>query len=179
MFVLGSKETEMKTFILSILSALMFTGTALALQPGDLAPLFSLKDSQGKSFFSGHYAGKDRKGDAKGLILGFFAPHCKPCRHELPVLNSLVDEFRAQGIQVAIVGYYEDFDRIMNFLAEIHVDKPIILSDKSGKIGKTYGVHFLPTTFFLSSDGRVREIIRGESPDIEQALRQSAAQLLK
>ena len=54
MFVLGSKETEMKTFILSILSALMFTGTALALQPGDLAPLFSLKDSQGKSFFSGH-----------------------------------------------------------------------------------------------------------------------------
>ena len=169
----------MKTFMLSILSVLMFTCTALALQPGDLAPPFSLKDNQEKSFVLGDHVGKDRKGDAKGVILGFFAPHCKPCRHELSVLNSLVDGFKAQGIQVAIVGYREDFDRIMKFLAEIHVDKPIILSDKDGKVGNKYGVHFLPTTFFILSDGRVKEIMRGESPNIEQALRQNVAQLLK
>jgi peroxiredoxin len=157
----------------------MFACTALALQPGDLASSFSLKDSQGNNFFLGDYVGKDRKGDVKGLVLGFFAPHCKPCRHELSVLNSLADGFKAQGIQVIIAGYCEGFDLVMKFLAEIHVGKPTILSDKYGKVGDKYGVHFLPTTFFISSDGRIKETIRGESPNIKQVLRQNAAQLLK
>ena len=50
----------------------MFICTALALQPGDLAPSFPLKDSQGNNFFLGDYVGKDTKGDVKGLVLGFF-----------------------------------------------------------------------------------------------------------
>jgi peroxiredoxin len=179
MFPICRKETTVKTFMLSILSVLMFTCNALALQPGDLAPSFSLKDHQGKSFTLADHVGKDGKGDTKGLILGFFAPQCKPCRHELSVLNSLTDGFKAQGIQVAIVGYYEDFNQIMKYLAEIHVDKPIILSDKDGKVSVAYGVHFLPATFFISFDGKVKEIMRGESSHIERALQQNAAELLK
>ena len=170
---------KIKPFFLILSLALGLCPVASALQPGDLAPPFSLRDSQGKNFFLSAHLGKQQKGHSKGLILNFFASSCRPCRRELPVLNALVDEFKPQGIQVAIIGYREDFDQFTDLLAELGVESPTILSDKYGKVGERYGVRFLPTTFFISSDGRVKDILRGELPNIEQALRQRAAELSK
>jgi len=115
----------------------------------------------------------------KGIIINFFASYCKPCRHELPVLNSLVEELKKKGIEVVIIGFDEDFDHVLRLLDEIGVDKPIILADMYGKVGEKYGVRYLPTTFFLDADGRVKYIIRGELPDFEKVIRQQVEKLLQ
>ena len=52
------------------------------------------------------------KEKANGVILGFFASWCVPCRNELPIINSLVDELKGKGVKVVIVGFKEDFDTI-------------------------------------------------------------------
>ena len=169
----------MGPFLFILFLLLIFPSAAFGLQPGDLAPSFSLRDSQGKNFFLSAHVGKQQKGHTKGLILNFFASSCRPCRRELPVLNAPVDEFKPQGIQVAIIGYREDFDQFMDLLTELGVESPTILSDKYGKVGERYGVRFLPATFFISPDGRVKDILRGELPNIEQVLRQRAAELSK
>jgi len=145
----------------------------------DPAPPFSLRDSNGGNFFFSDYIGPKKKQQVKGIILSFFASYCEPCRHELPVLNSLVDEFEKKGIKVVIVGSKEDFDKISAMLDELKVDKPIILSDTYGKTGQKYGVTGLPMTFFIGADGKVKDMIRGELPNIEKALREKAGKLLK
>ncbi len=151
---------------------------SFALSINDPAPLFSLRDSNNKYFHLSDYVHPSKKG-VKGIILNFFASYCKPCKNELPVLNSLVDEFGKKGIKIVIVGYGEDFDKINEMLNEIKVDKPIILSDVYSRIGAKYGVNGLPHTVFIGSDGKVKDIIRGELPNIEKVIREKAGELLK
>ncbi|MBI4685850.1 MAG: TlpA family protein disulfide reductase [Nitrospirae bacterium] len=145
----------------------------------DNAPFFSLKDNNGKYFNLTDYVGEKKKEPVKGIILNFFASYCAPCRYELPVLNSLVDEFEQKGIKVVIVGYGEDFDRIMRMLNPLKVDKPIILSDKYSKVGDQFGILGLPITFIIGADGRIKEIILGEIPNIGNVLRKRTAELFR
>lgn len=168
----------MKTIILSICLLFLTASMSFALNINDPAPLFSLRDGNNKYFHLSDYVTPSKKG-VKGIILNFFASYCKPCKNELPVLNSLVDEFEKKGIKIVIVGYGEDFDRIKEMLSGIKVDKPIILSDVYSRIGAKYGVNGLPHTVFIGSDGKVKDIIRGELPNIEKVLREKAGKMLK
>ena len=176
----------MKTISLSLCFVLLFASFSLALNINDTAPLFSLRDGDNKYFHLSDYItppnlplNKGRKGGVNGIILNFFASYCKPCKNELPVLNSLVDEFGKKGIKIVIVGYGEDFDKINEMLSTIKVDKPIILSDVYSRIGAKYGVHGLPHTVLIGSDGKVKDIIRGELPNIEKVIREKAGKMLK
>ena len=150
----------------------------LALKANDLAPSFSLRDSNGGNFFFSDYIGPKKKHQVKGIILCFFASYCEPCKHELPILNSLVDEFEKMEVKIVIVGSNEDFDKIGAMLDDIKVDKPIILSDTYGKMGQKYGVTSLPITFFIGEDGRVKDVFRN-GPNIEKTLREKVGKLLK
>lgn len=148
---------------------------AFALNAGEQAPLFSLRDIEGRYFHLSDHVGLNKK--SKGVILNFFASYCKPCRNELPVLNSLTPEFRSKGIEVVIVGFGEDFDKFEEMLSSLGVDKPTVLSDKYCKVGEKYSVRGLPKTFFIGSDGIIKDIINGELPDIEKMLREKARKL--
>ena len=167
----------MRKFLI-VLFVFAFASSASALNINDPAPLFSLRDGNNKYFHLSDYVTPSKKG-VKGIILNFFASYCKPCKNELPVLNSLVDEFEKKGIKIVIVGYGEDFDKINEMLSEIKVDKPIILSDVYSRIGAKYGVNRLPHTVLIGSDGKVKDIIRGELPNIEKVIREKAGKLLK
>ena len=79
-----------------------------------------------------------------------------------------MDELKGKGIKVVIVDVKEDFNTIDSFLAELKVDKPIVLSDRHGKIAELYGVRFLPVTFFIGADGKVKHIIFGEIIDAKE-----------
>ena len=156
----------------------MFATTAFAaLKTNDAAPIFSLRDVEGKDFNLSDYVGAARKESGNGIILSFFASWCVACRNELPLINSLVDELKGKGIKVVIVDVKEDFDTIDSFLTGLKVDKPIVLSDLHGKIAELYGVRFLPVTFFIGADGKVKHIIFGEIDDAKE-VRKSAGKLL-
>jgi thiol-disulfide isomerase/thioredoxin len=153
--------------------------SAFALRINDEAPLFSLRDDNGTFFHLSTYIGSKKKEQTRGVIVNFFSSACKPCKKELPVLNSLVDEFGAKGIKVVIIGYNEDFDRIADMLYSLGVNKPIALSDPYGKIGEKYGVYSLPMTVFIRADGKVGDIMKGEVPNIGNVLREKAYRLFK
>jgi thiol-disulfide isomerase/thioredoxin len=149
-----------------------------ALKTNDIAPTFSLRDREGMVFFLSDVVGETKKGKGSGVIISFFATWCAPCRSELPLINSLVDELKEKGVTVVLVDIKEDFDTIGAFLSELNVDKPVVLSDHDGKIAGKYQIRFLPTTFFIGSDGKVKDMIFGEIFDAKE-LRQSAGKLLK
>jgi hypothetical protein len=63
-------------------------------------------------------------------------------------------------------------------LTELKVNKPVVLSDDHGAVGEKYGVRFLPVTFFIGSDGRIKDVIYGEISG-EKELREKAGKLAK
>jgi thiol-disulfide isomerase/thioredoxin len=162
--------------ILAIL--LLVSSSFAALKPNDNAPAFSLRDSAGNDFYLNDVIGAKNKEQVNGVILSFFASWCIPCRNELPMINSLADEMRNKGVKVVIVGVREDFTSINALLTNLKVDKPVVLSDRNGKVSEEYQVRFLPVTFFIGNDGKVKDVIYGEIGSA-QALRNSAGKLLR
>jgi len=161
------------------LAVVSFAAPAVALKVNDTAPPISLRDNNGEFFYLSAYIGPNKKEPVKGLIVNFFSSTCVPCKNELPVLNSLVDEFEKKGIKVVIIGYKENFDKFTDMLEGLKVDKPIMLADPYGKTGEKYGVYGLPLTVLIRSDGKVKDIIKGELPNIGNVLREKAKKLLK
>jgi thiol-disulfide isomerase/thioredoxin len=169
----------MKKISISIMLILLFMSPASAgPKANDPAPAFSLKDNDGKDFTLNDVVGADPKNKANGVILGFFASWCVPCRNELPILDSLVDELKGKGVKVVIIGFMEDFDAIRGLLSELKVTKPLVLSDERGAVSEKYGVRFLPVTFFIGGDGKIKDVIYGEIEGAKE-LREKAGKLTK
>ena len=168
----------MKKLIFTMLFLLAVACPAFAVKPGENAPMFTLPDSAGREFQLGDIVGGGSREQGKGIIVSFFASWCAPCREELPLINSLVDELKAEGVQVALIGLKENAGSIKSLLAELKVDKPVVLTDPSGKTGEQYGVRFLPVTYFIGADGRVKDVIYGEISG-QKELRNSVQKLLQ
>ena len=161
-------------FLLSLIASPAFA----ALKVDDSAPIFSLPASSGSDFYLGDAAGAQRKKTSRGVVLSFFASWCVPCRNELPLINSFVDELRSTGITVVLVDVKEDIETVRALLTELKVDKPVAVIDRDGRTAELYGVHFFPTTFFINADGKVKDVIFG-GINGEKELRQSVQKLLK
>lgn len=70
-------------------------------------------------------------------------------------------------------------EKTLEFLETLKVDKPLILADPHGWVGRKYMVKGLPMTFFISSDGKIKDIIYGELDNFEKAMKEKAKKLLK
>lgn len=170
-----------KIFILAALCLSVFLSFSVscAVEINQDAPLFSLRDSNGEFFHISDNVGPKKKEHLKGIILNFFSSTCIPCKRELPILNSLADEFSKKKIKIVIVGYQEDMEKTLEFLETLKVDKPLILADPHGWVGRKYMVKGLPMTFFISSDGKIKDIIPGEMDNFKKAMKEKAEKLLK
>ena len=168
----------MRQGILIVSLFLLLTAPAFAFKMNDPAPDFSLKDRDGRDFTLSDVVGANSKEKANGVILSFFASWCVPCREELPLLNSIVDDMKKKGVKVVIIGFLEDFETIGEMLTELKVNKPLVLSDQRGLVAEKYGVRFLPITFFIGGDGKLKHIIYGEIEN-EKVLREKAGKLTK
>jgi thiol-disulfide isomerase/thioredoxin len=169
----------MKKLIFTIMGLFLFTPPAFAgIKLNEPAPLFSVKDLEGRDFNLADVVGAARKAPVHGVILSFFASWCMPCRNELPLLNSLTDELNKKSIKVVIINVKEDEKTIKALLGDLKVNKPLALSDRNGKVSEKYGVLFLPVTFFIGADGNVKSVIYGEIEN-EKKLKESTDRIAK
>lgn len=94
--------------------------------------------------------------DFKGrlVLLNFWATWCKPCREEMPALQSLWRRYRARGLTVlAVAADRGNRDGIADFVSRLHADFPVLL-DPDGKVRIRYEVTGLPFTYIIGRDGR-------------------------
>jgi len=164
--------------ITGVLVFLNFSPASAALKFGERAPIFTLNDMEGNSFSLSDAVGPGNKDKARGVILSFFASWCGPCRKELPIINALVNEYKSRGIKVVLVDVKETRNVTIELLRELNVDRPVVLGDWDGKVNEKYGIRFLPTTYFIGSDGTIRDVIFGEIKNAYE-LNTSAKKLLQ
>lgn len=130
-------------------------GSIPAPQVGFQAPDFSLADDAGNTYKLSELAGRP-------VIVNFWASWCRPCRAEMPALQAAADQHRADGLAVLAVNATQQDNpaAARQFLDSLEIQLPLLLDDR-GDVNRQYQVRALPTTFFISADGKIQELIVG------------------
>ncbi|MDA8392496.1 MAG: TlpA disulfide reductase family protein [Actinomycetota bacterium] len=124
------------------------TGGVFTKETGQVAPVWSLPDLRNPSTavalaqFKGH-----------PVVVNFWASWCPPCRKEMPALEATA---RRLAGKVDFVGVDTNDKRsaALSFAAKTGVSYPLVFDPRS-KVGGNYGVYGLPTTFFVSAQGKL------------------------
>jgi hypothetical protein len=73
----------------------------------------------------------------------------------LPSVNALHRELRGQGLEVLLIDFREDPDRVRRVVKERGYTSPVLL-DQSGEVtGVAYGVWGPPTVYFVNRRGEL------------------------
>jgi cytochrome c biogenesis protein CcmG, thiol:disulfide interchange protein DsbE len=88
----------------------------------------------------------------KVVVLNFWATWCLECRPEMPVLEQIHREFAPRGLAVIGINTREASRVVRRYATDLGLTFPLVL-DPDGRIGATYGVVGLPTTFIVARDG--------------------------
>lgn len=124
------------------------TGGIFDKENGQAAPSWSLpglRDPSATVTLS-QFAGKP-------VVLNFWASWCPPCRKEMPALAATAR--RLQG-NVAFVGIdtNDQHGAALSFASQTGVKYPLAF-DPHASAANNYGVYGLPTTFFISAQGKL------------------------
>jgi len=121
---------------------------------GQEAPNFTLQSLEGKQVSLSDFRGKV-------VLLNFWATWCQPCKIEMPWFVELQKQYASQGLQVLGVAMDDaSAEDIGKFAKDMGVNYPVLIGKES--VGDEYGgVQFLPATFYISRDGKVRDKIFG------------------
>ena len=109
---------------------------------------FTFKDINGKNVALSAYKGKV-------VLLDFWATYCLPCKDEIPFLNELYKTYRDKGLEVIGVSIEGVGEEVIRPFAEMmRISYSIFLGGDD--IIEAYDIQYIPLTYILGKDGRVR-----------------------
>ena len=94
------------------------------------------------------------------FVINLWATWCGPCQREMPMLAEVAAT--NADVPILIINQGEDVYRVTAFLEREGLSAANILLDPNSGFGRALGSSALPTTAFVSSDGRVTEVHIGE-----------------
>lgn len=123
---------------------------------------FELKDQFGKVHKLSDYKGKT-------VFLNFWATWCPPCRAEMPDIQKLYESYQKEADPEVIIlgvagpkyGQEQSEEGIKKFLEENDYTYPVVM-DKGGEIFSKYGITSFPTTFMITTEGKIFGYVSGQ-----------------
>jgi thiol-disulfide isomerase/thioredoxin len=116
----------------------------------------------------------------KSLIINFWATWCAPCRHEIPLLQSIRREWLDRNLEV--VGIAVDYrDKVVAYADELKISYPLLIGeDDALDVARAFGVDSpaFPFTVFTDQRGEVVALYVGELHKIQVDLILSVVQSL-
>lgn len=132
---------------------------------GSAPPAFSLKDISGKSFSIEQFKNK------KSVVLVFWHPYNATCKTEMELIAKYYAEtskkYNYEVLSVASIYGYSQQDDVENFQGDTKA-KYVFLSDENSVVGNQYAIEKIPTVFFIDKNGKIFDIMEGESKNISQ-----------
>ena len=121
------------------------SGTVAA---GKLAANFKLKDLKGNEISLASLHGKV-------VFLNIWATWCAPCREEMPSIESLYNDFKADKDFVVLAVSQDTDGAIVAPFVEQNRFQFTVLLDPRNDVGERYDVNGIPETFIIGRDGRI------------------------
>ncbi len=120
---------------------------------GRAAIAFNLQTIDGKAIGLETFYGKP-------LVMNFFASWCDPCREEMPLINDLTVAGAKNDFNVLGIAVEDSRAAITEYRREAKLVFPIAL-DLNNTVKRSYRIFGPPATFFIDSQGIIREVIIG------------------
>jgi peroxiredoxin len=130
------------------------TGAPRTINIGDIAPDFTVSDSQGKEIKLSALRGNL-------VFLNFWATWCPPCVHEMPEMELMNRAFKDRKFQMVAVSVDEDWGKVSDFYKEHNLSLPAYL-DAGQNVSARYNVFKFPETFVIDRNGYVLKHYIGE-----------------
>ena len=127
---------------------------------GYLAPDFTLQSIDGQTVQLSALRGK-------GVVINYWVTWCKPCMTELPILDSIFQDYQDQGMMLLSVNGIEqdELTKVNETVNSMALTYPVLL-DKGDFLLQEYWIGgFMPTTFFIDDQGIIREILLGSASE--------------
>lgn len=158
----------LEVILLMILATgILATGCSTVEAPeiGKAAPSFQLTDIDGQTVSLSDFQGKP-------VLLNFWATWCGPCHLEIPYIQEVYDEQSEPGLVILAINLRESLAKVKEFVQDYNLSFPVLL-DLEGMVAEKYNILPIPTTYFIDSDGIIRDIQIGafrSVADIEDIL---------
>lgn len=136
-------------------SSVNLTGDTSAPRPavGEAIPDFTAVTADGKAFTLSSLKGS-------GVWLTFGASWCGDCRAEAPDLEATATKYRAQGLAVVGVFVDEDASAVGSYAKRVGLDFTLV-PDPRTVVASRFRIMGLPTHYFITPDGVIRQIRLG------------------
>jgi len=127
--------------------------TVVGLEVGNRAPDFTLKDLNGADVKLSDFKGKI-------VILNFWRVDCAPCVAELPYMQQIYETWSSQPLEIVAVNLGENPSAIVQPFITSKGYTFTVLLDSGGTVKSDYQVTSWPRTFFIDSNGVIKEPVR-------------------
>ena len=158
------------TIIAAMLAGFTFN-SAMAVEPGQIAPEFALQGQSGQVVRLSDY-------QDKVVYLYFWTSWCGTCVQAFPWLNEMQSKYGAKGLQIIAVDIDVKAEDASSFLAENPVNF-LIAMDTRASTPPAYKVKALHTSLLIEPGGKVvaRKIVVNDADKklIESSIRQALA----
>lgn len=155
---LGRHKANVAPTLRAVVAGLA-VGWGVALMSGsgsglpDPAHRYETLDGRGFDLASQFAAGRP-------VVLNLWATWCGPCRRELPLFQQVLQDY--PDITFAFASQREPASRVALYMATESLRLPNVILDTEGLLGRRHAGFGLPTTLFITPDGRVQALHVGE-----------------
>lgn len=142
---------------------------ALRHRQGEVFPSIEMIDLQGRQT---EFQALRQPG--KAYLVNLWATYCVPCREEMPQLQRLYADLQRSGVEV--IGVSLDMgkaqEKVPGFLSRMGITYPVFTTQESTFKQLFSGEEmFIPLSFLIDQEGRIRDILTGWSPASEARIR--------
>lgn len=112
------------------------------------------------------------------MWVNFWSTTCPSCVYEMPIMEGMYQEHRASGLEIVGIAVGTSAADAVAFGAALGITYPLAIDPPEVGEGSAvdYQVFFLPTHYFIDSDGIVRGFVVGDAPP--QAFEEKVARIV-
>ena len=153
----------------------------MILKPGDQAPDFELQWISGDAEVDPSDGVSELRSLSRLLkdgpaLLAFVKEGCPTCEYSLPLVDRIRENYPKSGASIVAIAQ-ESMFTALKMAKDWEVQMPILLDQNPYTVSEEYGIHFVPTFFYVGQDGRIRDIVESFAREELKAINEKIGRL--